>query len=106
MAFSFLKLITVFVTCKAETPSPSVASLESVSLNNRASSRSTERLGQCRVEKNIKIMRYLLLWCIDDNGTTAIVLRGGKVEIVVLKTRFVCVFKGRVNQNGAAVYYS
>ena len=97
----------MFVTCKAETPSPSVASLESVSLNNRASSRSTERLGQCRVEKNIKIMRYLLLsvWCID-NGTTAIVLRREKVEIVVLKTRFVCVFNGRVNQNEAAVYYS
>ena len=95
----------MFVTCKAETPSPSVASLESVSLNNRASSRSTERLGQCRVEKNIKIVRYLLLWCID-NGTTAIVLRREKVEIVVLKTRFVRVFKGRVNQNEAAVYYS
>lgn len=67
-----VRLIIVFVTCKAETPSPSVASLESVWLNNRTSSRSAERPGQCRAEKTIKVTRYLL-GCI--NSETAIVSR-------------------------------
>ena len=82
----------MFVTCKAETPSPSVASLERVSLNNRTSSRSAEEHGQlCRVHKNIKINRYPRV-CL--NRETAIVLSREKLA---------CVIKGRINQNEAVL---